>query len=423
MSTDDPCGKSTQLGSVPAPATLRRYVTRTCAYADDMSRRRFFLPALLVLAVTAAACSSDSSVESQNSAEDASTTTTEALPPPTGAESDLYADLTYWHCHPDKADDVCDTTPLDTDEVLPDGSLATVAHEPAADPPIDCFYVYPTVDYSDVPGNRSFDEPINPLEPVTIGGQFARFSEVCRPFAPRYEQMTIGGYQDDNVDDMLAHARGQVTEAFQHYLATENDGRPFVLIGHSQGSHHLAQMLADDVDDDPATHNLLLSALLIGPTGRVQVPEGDVVGGTFDNIELCTTASQTGCVIAYDSYSTDQQPQRAPADDTVSACVNPAGLNSDRSDADSASALDGSYFGANTEGVDTRFELWANYYTAECTTADSGEHYLEIAAAPPDGDARTELAISNNAGQSLHILDINFGLRDLIEIVRLQSGQ
>lgn len=384
--------------------------------------KRLLVPALVVLAL-AAACSDDSSVESSGSADDTSTTTTEALVQPAGEESDRYADLTYWHCHPDKADDVCDATPLDTDEILPDGSVQTMAHEPAVDPPIDCFYVYPTVDYSEVPGNRSFDEPINPLEPVTIGGQFARFSEVCRQFAPRYEQMTIGGYEADNADELLGHARAQVDEAFQHYLATENDGRPFVLIGHSQGSHHLTAMLAEDFDDDPALRSLMQSALLIGPTGRVQVPEGEVVGGTFDNIELCTAADQTGCIIAYDSYSTDQQPQRAPGDDTVSACVNPAELNGGGSDDDDPPVLDGSYFGANTEGVTTRFELWSDYYTAECTTADTGEHYLEIAAAPPAGDARTEVAISNNAGQSLHILDINFGLRDLIEIVRLQSGQ
>jgi hypothetical protein len=379
---------------------------------------RLLRPALAVLA-GAAACTNYSSVKSRGSPDDASTTTA-ALPPPTGEESDRYADLAYWHCHPDKPDDVCDTTPLDTDEVLPDGSLQTVAHEPAVDPPIDCFYVYPTVDYSEVPGNRSFDEPINPLEPVTIGGQFARFSEVCRPFAPRYEQMTIGGYEADNADELLGHARAQVDEAFQHYLATENDGRPFVLIGHSQGSHHLTTMLAEDFDDDAALRSLMQSALLIGPTGRVQVPEGEIVGGTFENIELCATADQTSCIIAYDSYSTDQQPRRAPTDGTVSACVNPAELNGG-SDADDPPVLDGSYFGANTEGVTTRFELWSDYYTAECTTADSGEQYLEVGVEAED--ARTEVAISNNAGQSLHILDINFGLRDLIEIVRLQSGQ
>jgi hypothetical protein len=100
--------------------------------------------------------------------------------------------------------------------------------------------------------------------------------------------------------------------------------------------------------------------------------------------------------------------------------VNPAELNGG-SDADDPPVLDGSYFGANTEGVTTRFELWSDYYTAECTTADSGEQYLEVGVEAED--ARTEVAISNNAGQSLHILDINFGLRDLIEIVRLQSGQ
>lgn len=387
-----------------------------------MTKRQFFVPALVMLALTAAACSSDSSVESQGSSDnDAPTTTSHALDPPTGEPSDLYADLAYWHCHPDKIDDVCDTTVLDADEVLPDRSLQTIAEGPTDDPPIDCFYVYPTVDYSETPGNRSFDEPINPLELVSVKAQFARFAEVCRPFAPRYEQMTIGGYEADNVDELLGHARSQVTEAFQHYLATENDGRPFVLIGHSQGSHHLTNMLVEDFDDDPEMQDLMQSALLVGPTGWVQVPEGEVVGGTFDNIELCTTADQTGCIIAYDSYSTDQQPRGRDSGDTVSACVNPAALNG--GEAEDTPVFDGSYFGANTEGVTAGFELWSDYYTATCTTTDSGAQYLEIGTAPAENDARTELAISTSIGTSLHLIDVNLGLRDLIEIVRLQSGQ
>ena len=58
----------------------------------------------------------------------------------------------------------------------------------AKDPPIDCFYVYPTV---------SRDQGMN--SDLVAGGeengaaesQFARFASVCRTFAPIYRQMTL----------------------------------------------------------------------------------------------------------------------------------------------------------------------------------------------------------------------------------------
>ena len=50
----------------------------------------------------------------------------------------------------------------------------------------------------------------------------------------------------------------------------------------------------------------MLSALLIG--FNVEVPEGQVVGGTFRTTPLCTRAGQTGCVITYVSFRADAPP-------------------------------------------------------------------------------------------------------------------
>ena len=48
-----------------------------------------------------------------------------------------------------------------------------------------------------------------------------------------------------------AIAYGDVLAAWRNYLATRNNGRPFVLIGHSQGSLMLQLLIANEIENDP----------------------------------------------------------------------------------------------------------------------------------------------------------------------------
>ena len=90
-------------------------------------------------------------------------------------------------------------------------------------------------------------------------------------------------------------------------MAHYNNGRPIVFIGHSQGTMMLTRLIAAEVDPNPSLRSQLVSALLIG--GNVKVPMGQDVGGDFQNIPACRSATQTGCVVAYSSF--DEPP---PAD-------------------------------------------------------------------------------------------------------------
>ena len=56
-----------------------------------------------------------------------------------------------------------------------DGTTEVQPHEAADDPPIDCFYVYPTVSLD--PGGNS-DMTAGPEERNVIRAQFARFTSV-----------------------------------------------------------------------------------------------------------------------------------------------------------------------------------------------------------------------------------------------------
>jgi hypothetical protein len=118
-----------------------------------------------------------------------------------------------------------------------------------------------------------------------------------------------------------------VQAAWNYYLENDNKGRGVVLIGHSQGTILLQNLIAGSIDGTPS-QSLLVSAFLPG-NPSLGVPPGGVVGGTFAHIPTCSDAAQTGCVYVWGSYlpgDTSVPPVfgRARTDGLVSACVNPA---------------------------------------------------------------------------------------------------
>ena len=84
--------------------------------------------AVALIAVTALSCGGSSSSKTSNS-----------QVTPTPAPSN-----TVWLCKPGLADNPCETD-MTTTVIAADGSSTTETASPAKDPPIDCFYVYPTV--------------------------------------------------------------------------------------------------------------------------------------------------------------------------------------------------------------------------------------------------------------------------------------
>jgi hypothetical protein len=261
---------------------------------------------------------------------------------------------------------------------------------------------------------------------VTTQFQAARFGSMCNLYVPRYRQATIGSYPRNGDDGDLfdlapfATAYADVFDAFKYYMANYNDGRPFVLLGHSQGTHHLIRLLQDEFDPSPALRGQLISALLIGPTGRLRVPPGEVVGGTFDHISLCTSATESGCAVGFDSYAATEPPVGVdPVDDgTVRACVNPTQL------VEGDDRLEAGYFGASVPGVPTTAEVIPDYYTATCTQTAAGQDYLSIAADPRPGDTRhlSQIEDRTATADSLHVADYNFSLGDLLALVQEEAA-
>ena len=209
-----------------------------------------------------------------------------------------YSKDSAWLCLPGRAD-TC-STPLATTALNPNGYGSTSPSAVAKNPPIDCFYVYPTVSR-----DEGMNSDLNPSEEkLAAQTQFTRFASVCRTFAPIYRQMTVSAViafttgADLRQPSMIAF--GDVLAAWRNYLATRNNGRPFVLIGHSQGSLMLQLLIANEIEKNPAVAARMKLAIL--PGFDLVVPQGKLVGGTFKKTPLCSRAGETGCVITWTSF-------------------------------------------------------------------------------------------------------------------------
>ena len=237
-----------------------------------------------------------------------------------------YARTSNWLCLPGRAD-IC-STPIATTDLNPGGYGASGQSRIAARAPVDCFYVYPTVS-SDAGMNS--DLVVGSEEKFAVQSQFARFASVCRPFAPIYRQLTVSAVvalaAGGDVGPAARIAYGDVAAAWRTYLAKYNQGRPFVLIGHSQGSALLIQLIAREIEGKPVAKRMKLAII---PGYDVLVPEGKLVGGTFASTPLCSRPGETGCVMAWTSYRERNEPPPGAmfgyadrAGMTV-GCVNPA---------------------------------------------------------------------------------------------------
>lgn len=359
-----------------------------------------------------------------------------------GVQND-YADPASWLCRPGRPNDACGQSDQRATVVEADGSTHVERFHADPKAPIDCFYVYPTVSL-DPGGNASMT--VSKQEIGVVDQQFARFAAVCRPFAPLYRQVTLTALRSSlqghpvPVDREMPY--DDVKAAWDHYLAHDNHGRGVALIGHSQGSVVLSELVKNEIDGKPIQKQIL-SVILAG--ARVQVPVGKDVGGDFKSIPLCHSAKQLGCVITFASFRASRPP---PADARLfgasagpglqAACVNPAAL------AGGSGPLH-AYLASGTEppivdsvppgpwtrppkAIATPFVEVPGMLSAECQ--NNGAHnYLAITIHSVSGGARTDAITGDvvlegkvRADWGLHVIDMNLPMGNLIDIVR-QEGR
>jgi Protein of unknown function (DUF3089) len=366
---------------------------------------------------------------------------------PTPPAKNDYSKPDTWICRPGRQDSC--TVDLSTTVITADGKLSVEKFTPNPNPSIDCFYVYPTISTQQTP---NADMSLDPEEKAVVRSQFARFGSQCRLFAPLYRQVTLLALRDilrgtSPPPEVVAQERitayTDVLDAFHYYLQHDNNGRPLVLIGHSQGAGILEHLIQNEIDGKPI-QSQLLSAMLIG--ANVDVPKGKDVGGAFQHISLCHSPSQTGCLITYVSFRAASPPPEnsrfaRTSDPGMSvACTNPAALSGGSAELHSyLVSNDSNNFINRVTGeqlawvtppqpINTSFVSVPGMLTAECLSNDHAS-YLAVTVHAADTDARAhnisgDLVVGGRllSDWGLHVIDMNLTMGNLVDIVRQQSS-
>jgi hypothetical protein len=344
------------------------------------------------------------------------------------ANASLAGAKTVWLCKPGSRPDPC-TPGLATTVFSPAGKTLRVTHPKAVKhPAIDCFYVYPTVSGQNT---TLANFKVDPVERSIALYQVARYSQYCRVFAPMYRQVTLTALLAgaSEAPAQLKVPVDDVRKAFQDYLAHYNHGRAFVLIGHSQGSLVLRQVIARDVDSHAAVRKRLLSAIL--PGGNVLVKRGSDVGGDFKHIRACHSAQQLSCVVAFSTFDTPVIAHSLfgvsanPAESVL--CTNPAALGGGSGRLDliapsapfyqkSALAVGIVLLGFTYPKASTTWLSQPGAYRGSCSSANDA-NVLQISAL---GGAPTPKP-SPDGTWGLHLVDANIALGNLIAMVQSEA--
>jgi hypothetical protein len=226
--------------------------------------------------------------------------------PQPAVETGAYAGYERWIARPGMGAD-------DPAMWMPDG-----LEEDADALSVPVFFVHPTSYFEKTRWNAPGDDKSSrDLAQLFVKGMASPFNKSINVWAPRYRQAAIGAFLTDKPEGTRALdlAYGDVLAAFDHFIATVDPNKPFVLAGHSQGAYHLRRLLRDRVAGKPLANRIAAAYLIGWPIAvRQDLPE---IG-----LPACAAPEQTGCVV---SWLTVAEP--AETDMMIKAWKRREGLN------------------------------------------------------------------------------------------------
>ena len=210
---------------------------------------------------------------------------------------------------------------------------------------VDVFYVYPTISDNSTGSMDITNEDERALAKGIFNAQASVYDSAANVFAPYYRQMTtavdVSEDSDSLATDTDAFKLGakDVQDAFNYFIENLNDGRPFIIAGHSQGTMALIELIKNRFSSDSTLRNRLVAAYLIGYT----VTRSDL---DTANLNAAQRADDFGVVISYNTQSPTAS--RGPMLMDGAICINPLNWKTDATYADSLENIEAVFFNDST---------------------------------------------------------------------------
>lgn len=245
------------------------------------------------------------------------------------------------------------------------------------DKKVDVFYLYPTAWKKDTESDPNVCAIDNhymlKLGKAAFGRQATAFEPVANLFAPYYRQIELS--TPDRETMVAGLPTLDAVAAFDYYLTHYNQGRPFILAGHSQGSNVLACLLSGYLKENPKVLARMVAAYVIGysitPEYLARNP----------HLKLAQGPDDTGVIISYNTQSPTVAPGANPVTLPGGISINPITWTRDEGLAPAAKNL-GSILPAN--GFFVPVEQYADAQVDKakgvviCSTCDEDKLYMPL---------------------------------------------
>lgn len=186
----------------------------------------------------------------------------------------------------------------------PDMASNPALWQPAMDDPgqetkVPVFFIHPTSYLERTHWNAPLDAPeANWRARLFVRGMASAFNATQQIWAPRYRQAAFGAFLTDKKEAKQAIdlAYGDVLQAFDAFMAEQDQRTPIILAGHSQGALHLTRLLKDRVAGKPLAKRIIAAYAVGWP-----------ISVTADlpalGLPACANAEQPNCILSWQSFA------------------------------------------------------------------------------------------------------------------------
>lgn len=200
---------------------------------------------------------------------------------------------------------------------------------------VDLFYVVPTCiwDYTDSLGQTRhhmdiFNTEQRALTDPSIQLAKSVLADSCNFFSPYYRQISMDSWLTLDtalIEERFKLAYQDVADAFHYYMEHDNQGKPFILAGHSQGAKAVIELLKREMTPDISRK--LIATYAIGYT----VTPEELAG--YSTLRLAQDSIDTGVLIGFNSVTRPDAVSPLFRDNVV--CINPVNWRTDATPATS----------------------------------------------------------------------------------------
>ena len=196
---------------------------------------------------------------------------------------------------------------------------------------VDVIFLYPTVygTMTEAAEDMAYidDMSMRIGAALTAATQASVFEESCNVFIPYYRQFTVDALleMDASYPQLMEYCVSQdIYRMLDYYFKYENQGRPFLLAGHSQGSLWLTYVLEDYMAKHPEYLTNMVAAYVIG----YSVTEDYLARNP--HLKFAEGSDDTGVIVSYNTEGPGNQDQYNCVVREGAVAINP--INWKRSD-------------------------------------------------------------------------------------------